>query len=228
MTNVPTHRRAADTGRRTPSPQPRPQAVNPPPDPAFDAYVKDRIDFRVRKLALGFALSEDDQDDYRADMTAEVCSAMRRFDPRKAKRETFVSRVLDRFVMYAMRSRCNQMKRPCANPLGFSDISEAFEPVSNDECTGELNEANRIELRLDVELVVARMSDRLQGVARLLMHLSPADTAREMGIHPCSIYRLMDQIRAHFLNVGMNPSNVPREDSTVAADVEGAPKGTQR
>lgn len=225
MINVTTHRRAATSGRRTLSPHPQQQAANQPPDPVFDAYVKDRIDFRVSQLTLGFNLSEDDQDDYRATMVVEVYSAMKRFDPQKAKRETFVNRVLDRYVLYATRTRCNQMKQPCLNPIGFAEIGETFEPTSNDARKGEMNEAKRTDLRMDVEMVIDRMPKRLQQAARLMMHTSPADAAREMGIHPCSIYRLMDQIRTYFVDAELHHTDKSREDSVAAADVEGVQEG---
>jgi DNA-directed RNA polymerase specialized sigma24 family protein len=225
VTNVTTHQRATNPGRRTPSPQPQQQAINRPPDPAFDAYIHDRIDFRVSQLTLGFNLSEEDQDDYRTTMVTEVYSAMKRFDPQKAKRETFVNRVLDRYVLFAMRTRCNQMKRPCLNPVGFAEIGETFEPTSNDARKGAMNEVRRTDLRMDVEMVIDRMPERLQQAARLMMHMSPADAAREMGIHPCSIYRLRDQIRTYFVRAELHPSNEPREDSAAAADVEGVQEG---
>lgn len=225
MINVTNHRRAANSGRRTLSPHPQQQADNPPPDSAFDNYVKDRIDYRVSQMTLGFNLSEDDQDDYRSAMVAEVYSAMRRFDPQKAKRETFVNRVLDRYVLYAIRTRCNQMKRPCLNPIGFAEIGETFEPTSNETRKGEINETGRAELQMDVEMVIDRMPDRLQRAARLMMQMSPADAAREMGIHPCSIYRLMSRIRSYFLDAEMQFTDERREDSPAAADVESAQEG---
>ncbi|MCC6581537.1 MAG: sigma-70 family RNA polymerase sigma factor [Phycisphaeraceae bacterium] len=227
MTSVTLHRRATNPGRNTHSPHSSLQAVNPPPNPAFDAYIKDRIDFRVLQLTLGFNLSEDDQDDYRAAMVAEVYSAMKRFNPRKAKRETFVNRVLDRYVLYVTRTRCNQMKRPCLNPSRFGSISENFEPTSNDTRQGEMNEARHAELRMDVERVIDEMPKRLQRAARALMRVSPADAARELGLHPSSIYRLMSRIRAYFDLAKLHLVDQPREDLPAAADVEGAPKGVR-
>ena len=227
MTDVTTHRRAAHSGRRTSSSHPQQRAAKAPPDPAFGAYVIDRIDYRVRQLTLRFGLSEHEQEDYRSDMAADVYTAMRRFDPGKAKRETFVNRVLDRFMLHATRSRCNRLKRPCLNPIGFADIAEAYEPISNDPPKGEHTEVDLIELRLDVEQVIGEMPDRLRQASRLLMEMSPADAARAMGIHPCSIYRIMARIREQLAAAGLNYRGGSREDSAPAADVEGAQEGAR-
>ena len=171
-----------------------------------DDYAMERIEFRLRQLKDRFELSERDKQELRHDMVAELLSARRRFDPARAKRETFINRVLDRFVKYAMRKRCTSRDRPCDNPIGFADIMPGFEPVTNDPPGGLGDEQGRRERRLDLEAAVARMPERLQRVCRLLKVYDPAEAAQRLGINRQSIYRIMAEIRKFLTEAGLGIS----------------------
>jgi RNA polymerase sigma-70 factor (ECF subfamily) len=190
----------------------------------IDDYALARIDYRVRQLWLQFDLSEEDQEDLRNDMVVELLQAMKRFDPTKAKRETFINRVLDRFVLYFMRQRCTQNRRPCDSPLGYEDIAPGFQPCGNDPGEGGMSEQALDDLRLDLEPVISQLPERDQQVARLLMVYSSSEVAKRIGVHRCSMSRIIARIREHFIQAGIDVWIVQRNTSAPAADVEGAPK----
>lgn len=172
-------------------------------DNRIDDYALSRINFRVRRLTCQFDLSEDEQGDYRQDMMVELLSAFERFDPSKATRETFINRVLDRFVKYAIRARFTRLRRTCDSPLGFEDVSIGFEPVVNEARAGEKDEQARRELRLDMAVVMARMPARLRRMCRLLMKFGATETARKLGICRQSIYRNFAEIREYMIGAGL-------------------------
>jgi len=201
-------RRAVSPDRETLPSHPQQQVSQPPAEQLIDDYALERIDFRVRRLAIQFDLSEDEQEDYRHDMVVELLSAFDRFDPGKAKRETFVNRVLDKFVKYATRIRCTHKRRPCDSPLGFDDVTLGFQPVVNDPRSGQIDEQGRVELRLDMEDALARMPERLQRVCRVLMEFDPAEAAEQLGICRQSIYRNIAEIRPYLAAAGLKmPGN---------------------
>ena len=206
-------RRAVSQDRETSPSHPKQQISKLPPEQLIDQYALERIDFRVRRLASQFDLSQDEQEDYRQDMVVELLSAFGRFDPGKAKRETFVNRVLDKFVKYATRVRCTHIRRACDSPLGLDDVCLGFQPVVNETRAGELDEQGQRELRLDMAAAIARMPERLQRVCHLLMELDPADAAEELGICRQSIYRNIGEIRQYLAAAGLGASENGATDS---------------
>ncbi len=199
-------RRAVAHDREALPSDPRQQISKLSAKQLIDEYVLERIAFRLRRLAKQFNLTEDEQEDYRQDMVVELLSAFERFDPGKAKRETFVNRVLDKLVKYATRTRCTHRRRACDSPIGFEGIAPGYQLVVNDTCAGELDEQGRRELRLDVKVVMARMPERLRGVCRLLMEFDPTAAARELGICRQSIYRNIAEIRRYLTAAALGMS----------------------
>ena len=174
--------------------------------PVIYKYALARIDYRARRQAISFNLSDDEREDLRHDMVAELLRAFKRFDPEKASRETFINRVLDRFVKYSMRSKRTRQNRACNNPACLDDVHPGFQPTVNHPRIGELDEQDRRELHLDLAAVIARMPERLQRVCRALLRLMPAEAAHSLGICRQSIYRNIAEIRAYLSEAGIGIS----------------------
>ncbi len=184
------------------------QTVTAPSPPgrsqqAIDDYAMERIDYRVRDLAQRFGLDEAEQDDYRLEMVVQLLGAMTRFNRQKAKRQTFVNRVLDRFVLHAKRAHCTRIRQSAMSPILLDDVHLGFDPRVNDARRGELDEQAQLDLKMDLEAIIDRMPERLQRVCKLLSYLEPAEAARKLGIHPRSIYRIIGEIRQHFEAAGL-------------------------
>lgn len=180
----------------------------------LDAYARERIEFRVRQLTYQFELSADQQEDYRAEMIAELLAALDRFNPARAKRNTFVNRVLDKYLLYATRRRCTQMRRPYDSPVGLDDVADGYRPVVNEPRQGRRDEQARCELRLDVEAAVAAMPAPLRRTCRLLMaQCTPTEAARALGIHRQTFYRRAAAIRRRLAAAGLNEFQKPRDRS---------------
>lgn len=198
------------------------------PDPDLESYILDRIDYRAKGLAMRFELTDQDRDEYRHDMVVEVYQALQRFDPSRSKPQTFVCRVLRRYVRYLIRARQNNMRRSCTNPLGFEDIGQNFEPPVNDPPCGERSETDRVALRLDMDQAIASMPADMSRAARLLMHFSAKDTAEQMGVNIGTVYRMKKRIGRHLIDAGVIDFQSAREKNGPTADVVFAGKGEQR
>ncbi|NLF33253.1 MAG: hypothetical protein GX591_20500 [Planctomycetes bacterium] len=194
-------------------------------DVHIDDYALTEIDFRLRRLGRQFGLSDHDLEDIRQDMVIELWSAQKRFNPRKARRRTFISRVLDRFVLYLTRQLCTRQRRPAENAVSFDDLDSRFEPRVNNTNPGELDEQALRELQLDVATLIDRLPADLQPVCRVLMHTPGRAAARELGIGKSTLYRAIAEIRTHFTAMGYCGFPVDAWDTLPpAADVEGAPQ----
>ena len=207
----------------------QPSAAFTPSDQTcpIDDYALDRIDFRVEQLREQFDLSDEDQEDIRHDMVVQLLNAFKRFNPDLAKRETFINRVLDRYVPYIMRRCCTQMRRDSDTPMGFDDVATGFQPCSNVPNQGQLDEQEQIELRIDVQCAISQLAKRDQHVARLLMVYSIPEVADLIGVHRCSMGRIISelQIRLHRLN--SKKFEIQRNIFASAADVESVPSNNE-
>ena len=162
-------------------------------------------------MSTWWELSEHDKQDYRHDMVVELLKAMPRFDPARAKRETFINRVLDRYLKYVVRTRSTRQERPCDNPIHFDDIMPGFQPVINDPAGGQGNEQGLRELRLDLDAVIARMPERMRRVCVLLKQYTPTEAAGRLGISRQSIYPIMRAIKRVLSLAGMG---IPKNNTT--------------
>ena len=169
----------------------------------IDEYAIARIDHWANQQAKWLDLPDDTREDIRHDMVVELLQALERFDPSKAKRETFINRVLRCFVRNALRTAYARKRRSCDSPIHLDDIKHGFEPSVNDPRTGELDEHDLCDLRSDGDRIVARMPDRVARVARALMRSGPTEAAEELEIARTSIYRNIKEIRAFFVEAGI-------------------------
>jgi RNA polymerase sigma-70 factor (ECF subfamily) len=182
-----------------------------------DAYAMERIEYRLRVMSTWWDLSEQEKQDYRHDMVVQLLKAMRRFDPARAKRETFINRVLDRYVKYIVRTRSAKQERPCETPIQFDDIAPGFEPVVNDPPGGHGNEQSHRELRLDLEAAIARMPGRLQRVCELLKVYTPVEAAAQLGMIRQSFYPIMREIRRKLSLAGIK---IPKNNLTESGQLQ--------
>lgn len=166
----------------------------------IDDYVLKRIDFRARQLAIKFRLPDDRRDDLAQEMVVELLKAANRFDPDgSATWHTYASRVLDLAVKKLAQAECRMRQREAGRPMGFSQAPDGSPSAVNNPAHEGEDELAQLELKLDIDVVLARMPERLRQACRLLMHLSPTEAAEAMGIHRNSIYRLIAQARAYFM-----------------------------
>ncbi len=183
----------------------------------IDDYAMERIEFRLRVMSTWWDLSGHDKQDYRHDMVVELLKARRRFNPAKAKRETFINRVLDRYLKYVVRTRSTDSERPFETPIEFDDVAPGFQPVVNDPPGGHGNEQSRRELRLDLEAVIARMPERLRRVCELLKVYTPVEAAARLGMTRQSIYPIMREIRRSLSLAGIR---IPKNSLTDSGQLQ--------
>jgi RNA polymerase sigma factor (sigma-70 family) len=175
--------------------------TNPPQNNVVDDYVLKRIDFRAQQLAIKFRLPDDRRDDLAQEMVVELLKAADRFDPdRSASWHTYACRVLDLAVKKLAQAECRMRQREAGKPMGFSEAPDGCPPAVDDPAHEGEDDLAKLELKLDIDVVLARMPRRLRQACRLLMHLSPTEAAKAMGIHRNSIYRLIAQARGYFMD----------------------------
>lgn len=180
----------------------------------IDDYVLERIDFRARRLAIKFRLPDDRREDFAQEMVVELLKAADRFDPAGfASWRTYACRVLDLAVKKLAQAECRMRQRESGRPVSFAQAPDGCPSAVNNPFSEGEDDIAQLELEMDMEVVLARMPARLRTVCELLMHLSPREAAKEMGIHRNSIYRLIAKARAHFMEPKLGFSDSSAADS---------------
>ncbi|MCB9850829.1 MAG: sigma-70 family RNA polymerase sigma factor [Phycisphaerales bacterium] len=172
-----------------------------PTKPRITQYDLDRIDYRVGCLVRRFALTADDADDLRQSMALEVCKALRRFDPSRSARNTYVNRTLDRHYRHVARQlRSRRSHAPwCPSSLSTKrDLPDAHRYSGN----GQTDDIELIDLQRDVAVIVASLPPRLRRIASALMSMKPRDAATHLGLHASTVYRAIHQLHDHFTQAG--------------------------
>ncbi len=171
------------------------------PNNCIDDYALARIDYRVGRLVEAFRLGDDAAEDLRQDMTTELLKAGARHDPARSRRNTFVTRILDRYYLHVARGLANRQKHESMHPTPMSALEE-FCPTVNDPRQGERSERERIDLTIDLAALIAALPAHLQRVCEELRHRKPAEVARRLGLHRGTIYRAIQEIRRCFVAAG--------------------------
>lgn len=182
------------------------------PDNVIDLYVLERIQYRVRKFALRFDLTDEQKEDVAHDMIVEVLSAIKRHDPSQSNRKTFINRVLDMFIRNAVRTELNRQRRQCDNPSSLDEIAEGFTPVVNDPRKGQLSDAEQPDMQMDLETILSRMPQHLRDICVLLKEYSVPEVARKLGKHRSTVYHHLDEIEKYFHRAGYDFSKIRATD----------------
>lgn len=164
----------------------------------IDNYVLKRIEYRAKRLAIQFGLSDEERDDYAQDMAVEVLVAIKRHDLSQSTFKTFVNRVLDMFVRNAVRTEINRRKRECDNPIPLDHIADGLTPVINDPRQGELSEVEQLDMKMDFEEIISKMPRHLRRICNHLKEYSVVETAKMLGINRTAFYRHIDEIQEYF------------------------------
>ena len=169
----------------------------------FDDYAHEQVRIRSKILVDQFELPPDDCDDLQQDMFIELVKAQKRFNPDKASRHTFVSRVLDCFCKYytrreSARNRRDHWETPC------SDIDKDFSLDNRPVGAGVLASMVSNEDLLHLQRVVAELPDDLRQLCEAFMHnTDKRAVAKALGVSRSTIYRRRAKIREHFEMAGI-------------------------
>ena len=173
----------------------------------FDNYIDDyalaRIDYRVRRLVKSFHLDEHTAEDLRQNMIVELLEASARYDPARSSRNTFITRVLDRFYLHLARGFANRQKHKVLSPTPIS-VLEYANPTITDIRRGEHSTYERSDLTMDLAALIERLPTHLRRICEELRVFTPAEVAKRLRLHRSTIYRAINDIRQHFVAAGLD------------------------
>jgi len=174
-------------------------------------YAETLIRVKARKLARTAASPEVSWEDFAQDMRLDLWHRLSKFDPGKAKFETFVARVVEHKVASIIEARqasCRDYRRcrsslndPLKAPDGEPD--ERGDMIDQDATCLRTGGASRpaderVDLGEDIRTVLAGLPPELCGLCRRLMKRTPTEVERETGIPRGTLYESIQKLRHRF------------------------------
>lgn len=184
--------------------------------PDVDPYLVRAIDHKVRHLYGKYELTCDDLDDLRQELFVHALQYAHTFDPRRAQWTTFIDRLIKSGIANFLRAREAGMRRfeTCELVGDVEDGEQSIPYVTTVDGTptempltseGWMRDVSTdaIDLRLDVEAVLATLSPLHQRICRLFMTgATVTAVARTLGMPRTSLYFYLDQIQRIFVAHG--------------------------
>lgn len=178
----------------------------------------------------GFTVS--DRPDIEQELHLDLVRRLPKLDESRAKRTTFIRHVVENRVasLLAERTAASRDFRRCATSLD--------EPIEGDGCDSfadtldesaihrrggptDRDEAERLDLRLDVERVLALLPDDARQLASELMAHSTSEVARHRGVPHSSLRYRIGRLRTECERAGLG------DYAPASANSPGAPVGIQ-
>ncbi|MGA2186554.1 MAG: sigma-70 family RNA polymerase sigma factor [Bryobacteraceae bacterium] len=169
-------------------------------------FARRAAQVRAIQASQRHGLSLCDREDLEQDAVLAVWQKLALYDPGRASLRTFAERVVENRVKSAL--RLNLAKSIPLRPVGEIDQEPSRAPLTA-----------AIDLRADVQRVLAAVSVRDRKLAVLLTEFSPVEAGRRLGISHATVYRTIGRLRAAFAEAGLSPWRRAHErDTELTAD----------
>ncbi len=182
----------------------------------LDEYAVKLIRHKARQLVGKAGFVEADRADLEQEMMIDLLRRLPRFDPSRAKRETFMSRIVTHRVATIIESRKAGIRdyRLCMqsidDPGPEEDGRAADSPPLLDqdaylrETRGDaLTQEELQDLRMDVASALADLPPDLRRLCLRLATASVTEVSKETGIPRGTVYDALKKARARFERAGL-------------------------
>ncbi len=183
---------------------------------AVDDYAVRIIKHKARQLVGRYGLTFSDREDLEQELMVDLLQRMRHFNPAKAKKTTFIARIVERHIatlLEARHARCRDwrlcrvsLNTPHGNDRG--DTRELIDHVDSQGNLGNSEKETRQEaisnLHMDVERVLDTLPEDLRDLCERLRESNMAEIARETGVPRTTLYDKLTRIREAFRDAGLD------------------------
>jgi RNA polymerase sigma-70 factor, ECF subfamily len=182
----------------------------------IDDYAVRIIKHKARQLIGRYGLTIFDREDLEQELMIDLLQRMRHFNPAKAKKSTFMARIVERHIatlLEARHARCRDW-RMCRKSLNTphendrGDTREMIDWVDSEgtlrPCQPDTRESEINNLRMDVARVLDTLPEDLRDLCERLRESNMAEIARETGIARTTLYDKLTRIREAFRQAGLD------------------------
>lgn len=156
-------------------------------------FAMKRIDAKANHYVREGRLRECDADDVRQDA---IVAVLKKIDEYEEKRDVLEKQVVNVLVKIAFKSYfATQRYQKRKNYSDIDSLPESDEPVVNEDVFGELTDLDRIYLKLDLETIRERLSEKQKAVFDLMADHSIPVMARMLDVSLGTIANRIEEIR---------------------------------
>jgi len=182
----------------------------------IDNYAAKLIRIKARQLVGKAGFTENDRNDLEQELMIDLLQRIRHFNPAKAKKTTFMTRIVERHMatlLEARNARCRNW-RLCLESLNAcrenekGDTIELIDLIDGDGNLGdpdrEPRQASVTDLRMDMQRVIEALPTDLRDLCDRLRESNMAEIARELGVARTTLYDKLTRIREVFRKAGLD------------------------
>jgi len=164
-------------------------------------YATQLIHHKSRQLVGTAGFTRDDIEDIQQDLTLDLLERLPRFDPAKAKYNTFVARVIERkiskLIRHRKRQRRDYRRDACSLNAAINDDGggtvERIKTISQDEHDLRAGKyarpaEERADLHMDIEAVLSDQPQELRQAGQMLMTMPIAEVAHKLSVPRSTFY----------------------------------------
>jgi RNA polymerase sigma factor (sigma-70 family) len=158
---------------------------------SYDVAVR-MASVRAARAARSLGLPSDYREDLKQDVLLELWRRRSAYNPQRGSWRTFSEHVSANRITSAMRSM-------------YSERSGHFRESRLENFRTLVAPEHQLDLRIDLEKVLAGVSQFDRKVARYLIGHSATETSRRLQVSRATIHRAVVRLRAAFTAAGLSP-----------------------
>jgi RNA polymerase sigma-70 factor (ECF subfamily) len=171
-----------------------------------DPYILQQASCRASLLVATAGFRSDDWEDLRQEMVLDCLRRSPKFDPSRGNWQGFVRGVVRNHATVLVTRRHRSVQREVL----AEDLSHDEAETGNDPAgplgTGHEHEIEAgLQMSIDVQRVLTRLSPQLQNLAVLLSELPMLEAGARTGKSRSRVYQMTRQLRDAFVRAGFRP-----------------------
>ena len=180
-------------------------------------YAMKRTHFKAKQIIGNHGFTNDDYDDIKQELLADLLQRLPKFNGDRANIKTFISRLIDNRLATLIQHRHAACRDSRRNQCSLADwVRDEFGAWARREAVTEedrgrvhlgqagRNFLNQLSLALDLADVVDSLPNELRDLCVRLRSQSVTEIARETGLSRARLRNRIRQIRARFIETGID------------------------
>jgi len=180
-------------------------------------YAMKRTHYKARQVVKTSGFTKDDFDDIRQDLLRDVLQRLPKFNGDRAGMKTFISRLIDNRIASLIKHRHAACRDSRRNDCSLDDWVHDEDgrwvrrdtTISEDRARAHTGQAPRsrqetLQLAMDTAHVMDSLPDDLRDLCARLRSQTVLEISRETGMSRSSLYERVKQIRARFIEAGLD------------------------
>ena len=182
-----------------------------------DAYAVAIIRFKARQLVGQAGFTVADRDDLEQELILDLLRRLPKYDPSRAKRNTFIARVVEHKIATLIEKQTAHKRDYRRCPCSLNERFEEEEEGRSVERAEKLDQEDYLlrigvepraaeELRalaLDVAAVVENLPPELHELCRRLGQETVSEISRDTGVPRATLYQSVTELREIFEDAGL-------------------------